>query len=207
MLKTKLFILGIIAVIFNPPYAVGEKTIFLGFSHVIIPNPTNKTVYTIDYKNSKETIEYNKLHMNGMNLQYHHQWDHPLGIFTSLTTAFNHERPLPKKGYIKSREYHHSFILGPVYKVHKYISVWGGVGGAYTNQNVSLPKDQTEMEKSANNIIKIYQSTSFSYGGGVMFKLGQHCALNISYHGSRIHTAVNRNNGIHGVHVGVGYQF
>lgn len=153
---------------------------------------------TVGYAQSK--IRGSELKdFRGINLKYSYETDSSLGVMASLTYMGSltkyFDKPNSEKYYTKLNNI--SLLVGPVYRVNDYFSIYGLAGMGQTKVKLSSTTGEEDY---------IIKSTQPVYGLGVTIKPVDHLAINVGYERSRASLEGVKFK-INNFNVGLGYRF
>lgn len=157
---------------------------------------------TLGYAQSKikKFNTYNDL--RGVNLKYSYEADNYVGVMISLTyqgslTKFDN-RINDTKDYLKFNNL--SLLVGPVYRLNDYFSIYGLVGMGQTNVKLKAYRIAGQYQKEK------LKSTQPVYGMGVIIRPMDHLAMNIGYEKSTANLADEKFK-FNNFSIGLGYRF
>ncbi|AOM41451.1 Ail/Lom family outer membrane beta-barrel protein [Xenorhabdus hominickii] len=149
--------------------------------------------------------------IRGVNLHYRYEWDSPVSIIGSFTYMKG-----DKNGNYKSEDSiekgsldvkYYSLVAGPAYRINDYVSVYGLLGFAHSTLDVSVSKSIKINRRITSITGKAdSKSTNFVYGAGVEVNPIQNISLYAGYEGASA-KHYDKNFGINGFNIGVGYRF
>ncbi|PHM38499.1 Ail/Lom family outer membrane beta-barrel protein [Xenorhabdus innexi] len=144
--------------------------------------------------------------IKGVNLKYRYEWDeYPVGVIGSVTYMKGDGNLSDKAAKANSLTKHKgdvkytSFLVGPAYRVHPQVSLYGLIGLAYTDAKV----DYEQKDGKGNTYRK---KNAFAYGAGVEINPIDDFVINLGYEGSSFKLE-RATRSINGFNIGVGYRF
>nr|WP_175494913.1 Ail/Lom family outer membrane beta-barrel protein [Xenorhabdus mauleonii] len=162
--------------------------------------------------------------IRGVNLHYRYEWDSPvsiIGSFTYMKGSENHSgrrefdsgrgamdaKYYSARGHLDGKYY--SLMAGPAYRINDYVSIYGLLGFAHTKIDADI-KELLEGEHgpiSSRRTSLDKKSTDFAYGAGVEVNPMPNFSVYAGYEGSSAKVVGNKNHGINGFNIGIGYRF
>ncbi|QMV51001.1 Ail/Lom family outer membrane beta-barrel protein [Ewingella americana] len=154
--------------------------------------------------------------MRGVNAKYRYEWDSRVSILGSFTYMSGSKDTYERLGRDVTDNYaaikYYSLGVGPVYRINKYVSVYGLAGLNYSKIDYSnswgayqgaYPGDKYEHQYDGSGSKKV---ANFMYGAGIQINPLSNISVDVGYEGSRVNDGYN-NYSVNGFNVGVGYRF
>lgn len=145
----------------------------------------------------------------GVNVQYRYEWDSAfsaIGSFSYMSGDEDYADYSSGMGSLKAHTEikYTSLLVGPAYRINKYVSVYALGGLAYVKGDEDW-KWGDVWGRTSHREKDSYDSTSFAWGAGVQVNPTQDLAISLGYEGTT--ADFGKDFSINGFNINVGYRF